>query len=575
MAIANVNNLFGKCAPTIRTNIAECGSVTLCANVKPETAGDLDDIYTKDGEYRLLEHLFMSHFEIKACGAKQMSMRDFFIANAKVTRKGEINFTANDRALTKVVPFIMAEQKKPINNVFWRFTNGSASGGNLVGRVASASGIPADVRSFPVGSIMFLDGLSSGGYKTYTQYTVASATVSNDGTYINIVLTPQNTGSLFPTVSNPAPNLVTKGILRRGVINVGKAESYCDDEPAYRNDNLVPFWMQDTRWTSCNSSLYNEWLGLVLEGNPLYRERIYIPEKERMRQMGEAFEDKLFNTFWYQNPLNNHQNIYDYEQLPEITNYLSDTGLGVEGGRCVGRKANAVGVLPQLRECDRWYDAGGAPLNIYSIFDAIYQLRRVRAGIGSTAQNKIDVFMDNITAEQFEKAFIGYLGIRYSGKDRYDFMINGKNDDLGLAYRSFQLDGRNYGVTLNIITDWAFDDQISENYDAGQANAGRTMMFLDLTGIYMKVIESGKQINHTGDIKALAAVDPRFSCVIETETRDTTLNWLKFTTVVECPQASLVIDNFSDAVPVYDAATAPIGSHPNYTPGNVVSPYAV
>lgn len=592
IAIKNANNLFQKCAPSIRTNIGECGTVTLCQNVKPETESDLVDIYTKDGEYRVLEHLFMSHFEIKACGAVQHSMRDFFIANSKITRKGEMKFDQNDRSLTKVAPFVMAEQKKPINNVYWRLSNMAVDGsGNLTGRAYSGSGIPADIRSFPPPANMYLETQSAGGSKIYSQYVVnpnIPPTISNDGTYVNLNLTPQMTGSFFTSAANTPTQIAAdmtnlSGVLTRGVVNIGKTESYCEDEPAYRNDNLVPFWIQHTRWTACRSELYNEWLALVMDNNPLYRERIYISEVERMRQKGEQFENRLFNTLWMGQPISNHQNLQEYGLLPDISNFLSDTGLGVEGGRCYGKKANCVGWLTQLRECNRWFDCQGTALNLYALFNAIYNMRRVRAGVGSTAQLRFDLFTDGITAELIDKAFIGYYGLIFGGKDRYTLAIDdnrqyGENKEYGIQFTSYRLRERNNGVTLNIITDWAFDDKLSEFSANGISNGGRTLMLLDLTGIYMKVIESNKVNNHTGDLRQLAAVDSGFACVEETLTRDTVLNGLTFTAVVECPLASLIVDNFSAVIPVFDPNVAVPnydGTGPGPYEGGIVTPYEV
>lgn len=574
LAPTSYDNIFQKCAPAIRSNIGQCGTVTLCQNVQPETLADLETIYTKNGEYRILEHLLMSHFQIKACGAVQHGMRDFFMANMRVTRKGELTFDQNQRAITRVAPFILADQKIPINNVYWEFANGAIDGGgNWEGDMSSQTGIPADIRHWPTGVVVFLEGLTGGGSKIKSQYTLANAVLNSGGGSVHVTLTPQNAGSMFPTASLANP---VKAVARRGVINIGKSESYCDDEPAYKNNKRVPFWIQHTRWTSCTSDLYNEWLELVLENNPLYREFDYIPETERNRQMGEMFEEKLFNAFWFQGAINEKQNLTEYNQLPEIDNFLSSTGLGVDGAKCVGRKANAIGVLEQLRECNRWYDAQGATLNLYSIEDAIYQMRRVRAGIGSSAQMKFDVFTDGIMAEQIEKAYIALNGIVFQGKDRYNIDITrGENAELGMQFVSFRLRGRNNGVVLNVITDWAFDDQLSEFVSQGLDNAGRMLMFLDMTGIYMKVIESNKVVNRSGQLKDLAAVDPSFACVEETYAKDTTLNGLTWTNVVECPAASLILENFSDTIPVTDPATQPHNSHPNYIPTGVITPYAV
>jgi len=172
-------------------------------------------------------------------------------------------------------------------------------------------------------------------------------------------------------------------------------------------------------------------------------------------------------------------------------------------------------------------------------------------------------------------AFIDYYGVIFNDKDRYSMDITrGENKELGLQFVSYRLRGRNSGVTLNVISDWAFDDQVSEFANQGIATAGNTLLFLDMTGIYMKVIETNKVVNHTGDLKMLAAVDSSYGCVEETYTQDTTLNGLTFTAVVECPQANLVIDNFSGNPPVLLFQNTP-ASRPNYVATAVIQPYAV
>lgn len=569
----NINAIFQRCSPAIRSTIGECGTVTLCSNVKPETVDDLVTIYQQDGEYRLLGHLLMTHFTIKACGTVKRGMRDFFMANMRTTRKSQIKFDQNERAISKVAPFVMADQQIPRNNISWQFTAGGTSGNNVTGHAASADGIPADPRYFNVDTAVIIISQQAGGIKGKWQGLVVSATLAPDASYVALVLSPQNSGSLFPTANKANP---TTGILYRMPANKGKTESYCDEVPTLVDTKRVPFWMQDFRWTMCTSELFQEWQEMIMNNNPLYRDYEYLPEVKRQLQMGEDFEARLFNAMWFQGALSDKQNLLEYDQLPEIQNFLSATGLGVEGGRCVGRKANAIGWLEQLRECDRWFDAAGAQLNLYSIFDAIYHMNRVRAGIGSAAATRFDVFTDGITAAAIEQAFIGYYGVKFGGKDRYDmasFMSKGKNEELGMVFSSYVLDGRNNGTVLNVITDWAFDDTLSDFFSIGQANIGRTLMFLDMTGIYMQVIESGKQTNHTGDLKALAAVDSSYACVIETYARDTEINYVKMAAVMECPQASLVLDNFNDAVPKFLAADA-VG-RPSYTPNNTITPYAI
>lgn len=565
-----INDIFLRCGPAVRSNISQCGSVTLCENLKVTTIDDLETIYKQDGEYRILEHLLMTHFEIKACGSVQRSMRDFFMANMKVTRKGEIKFDENNRAVTKVAPFIMASQRVPRNNVFWRFTNGTADGaGDWAGDLESGSGIPNDPRSFPVGSTIYIVA-RNGSNKTFTNWVILTAEASGDA--VHVTLESQNGGTLFAEANSVSP---VTGVAYRGIPNIGKTESYCDDVPAYLDTKKVPFWIQHTRWTSCSSELYEEWRDYLLKGNPLYREFEYIPDVERQRQMLEDFENRLFHALWFQPPISDKQNIREYEQLPTVTNFLSDTNLGVEGGRCVGRKANAIGWLQQLRECDRWVDAGGDKLYLYSLFDAIYAMSRVRAGVGSAAQKRFDVFTDGITAELLDRAFIKYYSAVLNDHDRYvQDVTRGENKTLGLQFSSYRLRGRNNGVVLNVITDWSFDDTLSEFSEVGIEDAGRSLWFLDMTGMYMKVIESNKVVNHSGDLKSLVAVDNSFRCVEETYTQDTTVNGLTYTAVLECPAANLIIDNFSDELPDWEVSDAAL--RPSYLPNEqIVYDYGV
>jgi hypothetical protein len=575
-----LTDIFQKCAPALRSDISRCGTVTTCANIKVETIDSLLTDYTQDGEWKILEHLLMTHFTLKACGSVQHGMRDFFMANAKITRKGELKFDENGRALSRIAPFVLADQKIPLNNVFWDFSNGESDaneGTDWQGDFQSKSGVPADIRTFPVGSNLWIVSIGEGGVKTKTQWVIANAELTVDGLSVHVELTDQNSGSLFPAASltNPAT-----GVGYLGIPNVGKTERYCDDRPAYANTKKVPFWIQHTRWTSCNSELFNEWRNLVLTNNPMYKESYYVPDVERNRQMVEQFENNLFNVLRYQGAINDKQNLKDYNQLPEITNFLpSDFAieLGAEGGRCYGRKANAIGWYEQLRECDRWYDAAGEPLNLYSIFDAIYQMNRVRAGIGSAAQRRFDTFCSGDVAEYVENMMIGFNDLKFGGKEQYIMnRTTGSNEELGLSFTSYILGGKNNGVVWNIITDWAFDDEASQFVNAGLDNAGNTMFFLDMTGMYMKVIESSVKTNHTGDLSVLANMGLGYDCVEETLTKDTTLNGLTFAAVVECAAADLILDNFDIGTPgVFAANTKPAGSHPNYIPGTTITPYAI
>ena len=74
---------------------------------------------------------------------------------------------------------------------------------------------------------------------------------------------------------------------------------------------------------------------------------------------------------------------------------------------------------------------------------------------------------------------------------------------------------------------------------------------LDFTGIYPGIIASNRVVHDTGNLKALAAVRPEFSCVMKVHTRQQTLVSQTDTTIVECPGGNLILENISEEPPVW------------------------
>src|SRR6187455_2422587 len=103
MAFATTD-IYKQCSPAIRSDIATCGTTSLCVNAKPETASDLDSIYKLDGEYRVLGAMLMTSMELKACGMVEHPLRDFFMANLRPVRKN-IQPDSLYKGVSKIKPF--------------------------------------------------------------------------------------------------------------------------------------------------------------------------------------------------------------------------------------------------------------------------------------------------------------------------------------------------------------------------------------------------------------------------------------------------------------------------------------
>src|SRR4051812_8291591 len=99
---------FSKCAPNISTNIRQCGTVTQC-NAKPVTQDELQSLFVKSGDFRVMDALFKHDMEIKMCEAVQNGLYDFFMANKDVVNKN-IQTRRLSAGVLEIAPFVLARQ---------------------------------------------------------------------------------------------------------------------------------------------------------------------------------------------------------------------------------------------------------------------------------------------------------------------------------------------------------------------------------------------------------------------------------------------------------------------------------
>jgi hypothetical protein len=168
--------------------------------------------------------------------------------------------------------------------------------------------------------------------------------------------------------------------------------------------------------------------------------------------------------------------------------------------------------------------------------------------------HSIDVLTDSTTAYQIELAFIAYFNAQYGGTVRVN-VTPGEMSELGLKWSSYRLLWPQ-GVTLNVITHWYFDDLAAAATTAGMEGSGKFLWFLDWPNIYPGIIASNRKQFTSGALADLARIDESFACVMERPTSTVTLNSTTWTAVVDCPQSSLVLENFASVVP---GTTAKVG----------------
>lgn len=558
-------NIFSKNIPAIRTNLPTCGLLTVCDAVIP-TPTDLNTIFTDgSGGYRIMEALFMHQLELNSCNIVQSNLFNFIMAN-KVDMKRKMNVEIVNSGLSRIRPYIFAERKSPINNNYWNVASGQAcdadgtpNGSGAYWRVAvtSPTNIPLANTWFNQPERVFIRSITGGGTATNTAWLVVSSTLENNGQDILLVLQSQNANSFGSAASVTNP---TVGLLERGTANVSDFESFCSRPPGLITSNLDEFWIETTRDATCEDELYMQWRDLVFANNPLYAKFYDLPTIEYNKQSGEDFQRRLVNTFFFNKALPN-QAIATVDQLQNIETVPL---IGESGARCVGKRANAIGVWEQHLQLNRVVDLQGGTLNLPALFQQLYVMQRVRQDSGANPA-VCDVFECMIPSQYFpafNQSMIRYYKDQSAGLlQMWEDVSKGgvKTAPLGFKYRDYPLMWPN--ITLRIITDKYFDDLLAAcaNADSSMANVGRSFWIMDWSRIYMGLFASERVVNKTGDLKALAAIDPAYACVMRVPTKTTVLTSMMWTCICEAPQGNLILFNMNKDTP---EPTLLAGSYP-------------
>jgi hypothetical protein len=586
-------NIFSRCLPAAGTNIETCGAITAC-NAVPLQSGDLSTIYgNSDSTYKILGNLISADFVGKAVGVKLNGMYDFLQANKRVLGGKRLSVQQVAGGVWEISPFIKMGRKRPVNSEYWTVRIPAGTGAtpnqesNITVRFYSQGSIPTDARWFPTGMRVFIAGGTSadagsavnepGGASAtgdtiyrlaYSVSSVSGTGTDNNGAYVTVVLTPQNMGSYFLASDRPDAiksksklpgNLAAEansnggavlGLAVRGTPNVSDFESFCGEIPALNTNQLIPFWIETTRYSICEDELTQKYLAALRDSNPFFKQFGDVEQVEINRQIIEDFQRRHANNFFFNKPIGPNQTLANYNQLSAI-NTASSGALNVPAeGRCIGRRANATGVYEQLAECGRVSDLQGEKLNLQILFNTLYQLQRDREAVG-VKSDVIELFTDSFFANQIVSGMVNYFKTKY-GADvfRLVYQLNqgGDQGPFGFRFYKFELDYPQ--VELRIVTHRFFDDYLAAHKAAGSENAGRALWALDFNNIYQGIIDANSVVNKTGDLKALAAVDDTYRCVMKVPTRSTKLNSITYTAVVETETTSFVLENFNSSAPV-------------------------
>jgi hypothetical protein len=559
-------NIFEKCLPAIGNNVNECGAVTLC-NVITAESDELTSIFTDGaGSFRDLNALLATQFEIKACGAKQNGLFDFLMSNKRMLGNKKIVVPLGP-GNSEIAPFVLAHQDSVINNEYWSVVNLFVTGSTYTIHLRSRASIPIDERWFPPGAALYVNGRSAAGTALRGQFLITGSQQSTFGGNSTVMVTATAENSTngwvakaaFSGFTGGAP--MTAGWAIRGSANVQDVERWCYNRPALNPRKHVPFWWETDRYTMCTDQLYEAWFKRLQDGNEYFRLFGDVDAAQRNKQLGDLFQREWLNKFFWNKKISANQNLANYRSLAQVTSWTNTTqGLYTPGeGRCVGRKANAIGIYEQLAECGQVFDLQNQTLNLVELFEnLIYPIWRARGDQGIPNQT-IEIFTDSFTASQIQRGMIEYYDTRSDGLARFNIdtqkVMMGQMGRMGFNFDTYKLQ---YPIVdIRIVTHPFFDDMATAAVAEGIGSTGRFLWILDFTSIYPGIITSNRKVHRTGDIEDLAKVDQDYACVMENPTQEISLNSLTWTAVLECPSTSAIVENFN-------ANSIPEGSQTQY-----------
>ena len=604
--------LFGdpnRCSIPISNSYDSCGTITR-ANIAYATPEGLLGIFkgtdslggSSVTQYRDMQSLMTTNLELKACGTKTYGLYDWLMSSAR-----PVGALVNQKKIqgtdSIMEPFVLAAQKSIINSDFWAVTHGFTNANYTThASTTGVDGRPVDKTSTTYGAVTqilrlrsrdsldpntawFVPGATlhvfsrkNTGVASRTQYIIAAAAneIPASGavaTFTDVALVNVSNGD----TSSDTNSFI--GIATIGANNVSDYESWCNNRPALNPNKVVPFWIQTSRYTLCVDEFYKEWFAKMTSNNPYFAKFGDVTLAERNRQLGSMWQREWMNSFFWGKRFSANQSLANWTSLPtQYAHYSSNLTGPVSGYDSntstnttqVGRKANAIGVYEQLASCGRVKDLKGQRLNLAELFNELYLLYRARSSGGRPADS-MDVYTDSRTAANIQVAMVKYYDVNTQGKTGGTMRMNwdvkdGKIDKLGFRVRSYEL-LYPQGVTLNVITDNYFDDFLSavkaeevavlgSDHESGQGidrkigDSGRFLMFLDLGGgIYPGIVNSNRKVHTVGALQDLAKIDDGYSCVMNTPTKEITLNSVTWTAIVECPDDNLIVENFDDDVP--------------------------
>ena len=531
-----------------------------------------------------MEQIFSRMMESRAVGVVPNSLYDLLTSRIVPIGKGEMHKkTVGQDSI--IAPFKYRRRKRNAETSYFAIASGSvnpdAGGPDAGGITIPESGwdIVVNVgpgqfatqfqdieRYFLTGSYINVEHVNTGtgaGLTTTHKIIKAVNTTSTTAT-ITVAAPLTDTGWLALTAPQQSAFQPEHGVITLLTNNVSDYESQALNEPFNNNTELMVDWFQTSRYARITNKEYEEMLARILRGevNQFAKNFKHIGVVERNRAMQHEHDKKWMQSLWFNGRISEHQiddlAANDFTKLEQVVD-PDDPNSVYE------YKANALGYRTLLGENGRIVDLQGGQLNLDTLFELLYNVRRNRK-LDGKAHEIIDLACDRFSKDIMDRLLIAYLkDYGYSIETKVE---KGKVDSLhGPVFEYTVYDIPSQGFRVALFTHDFFDDRLSAFGDGTGGlqgsvdirNRGRVIQVIDWDDIEIALLDANSaKREYKNDITAQA--NETFAKVIKLNTKTYDLRSKTWSLMVGDYNRHLIIENFNDSQPILTTRSASLAT---------------
>lgn len=397
---------------------------------------------------------------------------------------------------------------------------------------------------------------TTAAYKNTTPYTFvmkvigAYSYVDGGVEKAKVVVVPRQNQSTYAAFSTNLQKETEAGKPTAGGLvclnnSVSDYESYKEQNPSINNKEMLVYWWQTSRTFSQYNDEYLKALNAGLTTS-YWKDFKQLPLTEQKRQQFKIEEKKYFNTIFYGDAIDTtSQTTNTYQNLPTVVDPL-DSAMTLE------YKSNTIGIFNQLSAAGRIHNASYGALNLDTLFEILYQLKRNREAGGGTV-DVIDCFTDRKTASRIFQAMTAFYKAYYQSDIVGLFKANEKIVFEGKFMWQYNLyDIPESNVQLAVFVEPYFNDRIDAfNFGVGSGDSkyslprrASSLWFLDWSDIEIGLGKTRKVQRKTNDL------DDQFNYIIQPNMRHVFLESKTYQVRVYDANRHAIIHNFTDETPI-------------------------